>query len=235
MHRNSIFLFCLLSLICPGLAKGQSAQIQKGMCYKKGTGIRLSGVQIVNKQTSFVAKSNIYGDFSIPASPGDTLKISCAGYSETEFAVTDLSDNILYLDPIISLPEVVIKETSVQADLNSVKRDYRKKSVFYTGTPHYYYLVLKPMTFIYENFKSEVINARKFNRYAKHEMAYFEIAVRFNDLNIKNAIPIKDDELEAFKTAYWPTAEQVKNWNDYDLSNYIIKSYQDFKKNRNQL
>src|SRR5437879_1602684 len=159
MHINRIFLFCLFSLLCYGLAKGQ---VQKGMCYKAGTSIRLSSVQILNKHTTFIAKSNIYGDFSIPACPGDTLEMSCAGYNKATFVVADLSDKILFLDPVISLPEVVIKETSVQADLNSVKRGYRKKSVFYTGTPHYYYLVLKPMTFIYENFKSEVINARKF-------------------------------------------------------------------------
>jgi hypothetical protein len=232
MLSNRIFLFCLLSLICSGFAKGQPVQVQKGMCYKTATSIRLGSVQILNKHTAFIAKSNIYGDFSIPAYPGDTLEISCAGYNRTTFVVTDLSDKVLFLDPVISLPEVVIKETSVQADLNSVKRGYRKKSVFYTGTPHYYYLILKPMTFIYENFKSEVINARKFNRYAKNEMAYYEIASRFNDISIKSSIPIKDDELEDFKAAYWPPLEQVKSWNDYDLSRYIIRSYQDFKKKK---
>src|SRR6202000_1438300 len=127
---------------------------------------------------------------------------------------------------------VVIKETSVQADLDEAKRGYRKKSVFYTGTPHYYYLVLKPMTFIYENFKSEVKDARKFNRYAAKELAYYEITARFNDHTIKNVIPIKEEELDDFKSDYWPAVEQIRSWNDYDLSAYIIRSYQDFKKLR---
>ena len=232
MLSNRIRLFGLLSLIGSGFAKGQSLQVQKGLCYKTATSIRLGSVQILNKHTAFIAKSNIYGDFRIPAYTGDTLEMSCAGYTKTTFVVTDLSDKVLFLDPVISLPEVVIKETSVQADLNSVKRGYRKKSVFYTGTPHYYYLVLKPMTFIYENFKSEVINARKFNRYAKNEMAYYQIASRFNDMSIKSAIPITDDELEDFKAACWPSLEQIKSWNGYDLSRYIVRSYQDFKKNK---
>jgi hypothetical protein len=214
------------------MANGQSLQVQKGLCFKTATGIRLGSVQILNKHTAFIAKSNIYGDFSIPAYAGDTLEMSCAGYNKATFVVTDLSDKVLFLDPVISLPEVVIKATSVQADLNSAKRGYRKKGVFYTGTPHYYYLVLKPMTFVYENFKSEVINARKFNRYAKNEMAYYQIASRFNDTSIKSSIRIKDDELEDFKAAYWPCLEQVKSWNDYELSRYITRSYQDFKKNK---
>ena len=89
------------------------------------------------------------------------------------------------------------------------------------------------MTFIYENFKSEVINARKFNRFAKNEINYYEIAARFTDEVIKKNIPISQNELEDFKADYWPTVEQVHNWNDYDLANYIIKSYHDFRKNKN--
>ena len=170
--------------------------------------------------------------FSIAASAGDTLEISCSGYNSNEFIVTDFTDRVFFLKPAIALPEVQIKETSVQVDLNEVKRGYRKKSVFYTGTPHYYYLVLKPMTFIYENFKSEVKDARKFNRYAAKELAYYEITARFNDHTIKNVIPIKEEELDDFKSDYWPAVEQIRSWNDYDLSAYIIRSYQDFKKLR---
>jgi len=168
----------------------------------------------------------------MPASIGDTLKISCDGYNNIELTVKDFADKIYFLKPVTALPGVVIKETSVQADLDEAKRGYRRKSVFYTGTPHYYYLFLKPMTFIYENFKSEVKNARKFIRYAKNETAYYEISARFNAESIKGVIPIKDDELEDFENNYWPTVDQIRKWNDYDLINYIIFSYRDFIKKK---
>jgi hypothetical protein len=229
MTGNRLFLLCLGFLSVYGQANAQSAKVQQGLFYKAGTSIRLGSVQILNKQNSVTAISNIYGTFSIPAAAGDTLEISCAGYNDTQFIVGDLTDKAFFLKPALALSGVVIKETSVQADLNEVKRGYREKSVFYTGTPHYYYLLLKPMTFIYENFKSEVINARKFNRHAANELAYYEIASRFNDRTIKNAIPIKDKELEEFKSDYWPSLKQVRSWNDYDLSTYIIGSYRDFK------
>lgn len=86
------------------------------------------------------------------------------------------------------------------------------------------------MTFIYENFKNEVIRARKFNKFAKNEIAYYEVAARFTDEIIKKNIPIKENELEDFTTYYWPTAKQIYGWNDYDLANYIIKSYQEFRR-----
>jgi hypothetical protein len=208
----------------------QSKKAQQGILYKAGTNVRLGNVQILNKRSLAVVKSNMYGMFSMPASVGDTLEISCAGYNDAELAINDFTDKILFLKPATALSEVVIKETSVQTNLNEVKRGYRKKSVFYTGTPHYYYLFLKPMTFIYENFKSEVKDARRFNRYAKKESAYYEISARFNAQSIKSVILIKDDELEEFESNYWPTPEQIRKWNDYDLINYIIASYQDFKK-----
>jgi hypothetical protein len=230
MTGNKIFNLCVFLLAVGNQSSAQLKKAQQGILYKAGTDIRLGNVQIFNKRSLTIAKSNMYGMFSIPASVGDTLEISCVGYNNAELAVNDFADKVFFLKPATALPEVIIKETSVQADLDEVKRGYRKKSVFYTGTPHYYYLFLKPMTFIYENFKSEVKDARKFNRYAKKETAYHEISTRFNAQRIKSVIPIKNNELEDFATDYWPTLEQIRRWNDYDLINYIITSYQDFKK-----
>ncbi|MDB5136839.1 MAG: hypothetical protein JWP37_3442 [Mucilaginibacter sp.] len=232
MPNKIMSLFFVLSIAIYCSAKGQST-MQQGLVYKVGTSIRLGSVRILNKRSLTVVKSNTIGVFRIPASSGDTLEISSPGYLAVDFIVTDFADKVLFLKPNIALSEVVIRENSIQADLNEVKRGYRKKSVFYTGTPHYYYLALKPMTFIYENFKSEVINARKFNKYAKNEMAYYEIAARFNDYVIKNIVPIKDEELDDFKSDFWPALEQVSSWNDYDMDNYIRKSYLDFKSKGN--
>jgi hypothetical protein len=231
MPNKILSLFFVFSIAIYCSAKGQS--MQQGLFYKMGTSIRLGSVKVLNKRSLAIVKSNTIGVFIIPASGGDTLEISSPGYLAVNFVVTDFADKVLFLKPNIELSEVVIKENSIQADLNEVKRGYRKKSVFYTGTPHYYYLALKPMTFIYENFKSEVINARKFNRYAKDEMAYYEIAARFNDYVIKNIVPIKDEELEGFKSDFWPALEQVRSWNDYDMDNYIRKSYHAFKSKGN--
>jgi hypothetical protein len=143
--------------------------------------------------------------------------------------VNDFADKIVYLAPVIQLNEVVVNESSLKSEIREVQRGYREKSVFYTGTPHYYYLVLKPMTFIYENFKSEVKEARRFNRYARNELAASQVAARFNDAAIKKVVPIKDAELEDFELAYCPTITQVNAWNDYELINYIKKSYLEFK------
>ncbi|MDF2430978.1 MAG: hypothetical protein JWP44_609 [Mucilaginibacter sp.] len=217
--------------------KGTSAQAlksQQGLLIKKGTAIRLGSVQVINKRNLSKATSNIYGVFNIPASAGDTLTFIDNRFQSSYFIVTDFTDKVIYLDPVIELNEVVIKENSMRADFKEVQRGYRSKSVFYTGTPHYYYLVLKPMTFIYENFKSEVKNARRFNRYTGREMSSIKIAERFNNNTIKAVVAIKDSELEDFKTAYEPTVTRIDAMSDYDLANYIRISYSEFK-NRERL
>lgn len=230
MRNHNLLLGFFLQLACASMIGAQTKHVQQGIIFKVGTNLRLGGVQIIDRRTSATAQSNLYGGFSIAASVNDTLNVSGDGYAPAQLVLTDLADKIIFLEPVYLLPEVAIKENKLLADLNSVKRGYRKKSVFYTGTPHYYYVVLKPMTFIYENFKSEVINARMFNRFARNELAYYEVAARFTDEMIKKSIPINDDELEDFKAQYWPAAEQLRGWNDYDLVNYIIRSYQEFKK-----
>ncbi|WP_259068167.1 hypothetical protein HDF24_08170 [Mucilaginibacter sp. X4EP1] len=235
MIINKISFVLLVSLIT---VKGSFAQIckgQKGMVIKKGTVIRLGNIKVLNKQNKAHALSNIYGIFNIPASTGDTLQFSGDDMQSYELVVSDFTDKIVFLEPAIQLNEVVIQENSMQADFKEVRRGYRSKSVFYTGTPHYYYLFLKPMTFIYENFKSEVINARKFNRFARAEMASIKVAERFNDKFIKATIPINNTELEQFRMAYEPSIKQLDAMSDYELINYICKCYDDFEKKKSKI
>jgi hypothetical protein len=145
--------------------------------------------------------------------------------------VMDFSDRVVYMNPVTLLNEVEVKvkEFSLKSDLDEVMRGYREKSVFYNGNPHYYYLVLKPMTFVYENFKSEKIFAGRFAKYARREMVAYKVSERFNDTSVKAAVPIRNSELEDFKSGYTPTLEQLNKMSDYDLVNYIKKSYLLFK------
>ena len=84
------------------------------------------------------------------------------------------------------------------------------------------------MTFIYENFKSEVKQARRFKKFAREELMYDKIYQRFNNYTIKKTIPIKDAELDHFKSAYTPTLKQATTWSDYEMDVYLKKSYKDF-------
>jgi hypothetical protein len=230
MYHRKLIPPCLFLAVAFNAVGAQPIKIQRGLLLKSGTDLKLGSVQIYDKRSGAKARSNTVGVFNIPAAVGDTLTFTSDNFQATDIIVTDLADKIVYLAPVIQLDEVVVKEYSLKKDIAEVQRGYREKSVFYTGTPHYYYLFLKPMTFIYENFKSEEIDARRFNRYARRELALYKVSARFNDDAIKKVVPIKDAELEDFELAYFPTVVQINSWNDYELINYIKSSYQDFKK-----
>jgi len=234
MYKKNLILVPMLYLCFLRGADGQYIKTQQGIVFKKGTSIRLGNVKISNKKSGLAKFSNIYGVFNILATTGDTLEITSNGYQTNYTIVSDFKDQVLYLDPFVELSEVVIRENSLIEDLQEVQKGYRSKGVFYTGTPHYYYLILKPMTFIYENFKSEVINARKFKKYAKREINNYEVSKGFNDEIIKKYTTIKDDELLDFTLIYKPSIQQTKNWSDYDFIDYIKKSYLEFKKHDNK-
>ena len=93
---------------------------------------------------------------------------------------------------------------------------------------------MHPVTFFNEIFSKNGKRARRFNEYAERESEYYEIAARFNDRTIKSIIPaVGDDDLIVFKAAFWPTAEQMRSWNDFSLLSYIKKSYAEFLKSKN--
>jgi hypothetical protein len=225
----AILIFIICVAIFGGVAAQQSST-QQGLLLKSAGNVRLGNVEVLNKRSGVVARSNTIGVFSIAATLVDTLQFVSPDYLSDELVVTDLLDKIVYLQPVTELAEVVIKENSLLKEIRETQQGYRKKSVFYTGTPHYYYLFLKPMTFIYENFKSEVKDARRFNRFAKRELTANEINKRFNNSLIKQVVPIGANEIDDFRTDYNPTIQQLQCMNDYDLINYIKNSYEDYKR-----
>lgn len=234
MFFKKLLVLCVFVLTVLTSTDAQT-KTQQGLLLKSGTSIRLGGIQVLNKRNLAKSMSSIIGVFNILADRGDTVTFSNDNFQSAAFVVTDFADKIIYLQPVIQLDEVVVNESSIKRDIKDTQKGYREKSVFYTGTPHYYYLFLKPMTFIYENFKSEVKDARRFNRYATKEFASYKVNERFNDAVIKKAVAIKDTEIKDFELAYTPTLAQLNAWNDYDLLRYIRRSYADFKKNNKNI
>ena len=226
--------FIFIYIICVAAFDRAMAQQNKiqGLVLSSAGNARLGDVEVLNKHSGVTVRSNTIGVFNIDATPGDTLQFASPNYLSAKLVVADLLDKIVYLQPVIELAEVVVREKSLLNEIRETQKGYRKKSVFYTGTPHYYYLFLKPMTFIYENFKSEVRDARRFNRFAKRELTAYEINKRFNDSFIKQVVPIKANEIDDFRTDYNPTMLQLNSMNDYDLINYIRSSYQDYKEKK---
>ena len=225
-----ILLPCLLDCIH---LNGQSNSVYNGVIFEQGTRTRLDSVTITNRNLKASVLSDSWGVFSILAATGDTLDLLRKNYEIKTIIASDSMAKVVFLKPFMGLKEVIIVGNSVKRELLETQRIFKSKGVFYTGTPHYYYLFLKPMTFIYENFKSEVKSARKFRKFAKAELDYHDTSIRFSEAIIRKHTAIGDKDIADFKLKYWPEAEDIKSWSDYELISYIKKCYADFIKDRN--
>lgn len=229
-HRIIAFVLVLLTLFSSEKALSQTIKAQQGAVLKRGSNLRISGASIKNKRSQFSVASNGMGIFSILASPGDTLEVSAIGYMSYSRVVTDFNDAIVYLQEITRLEEVVVTGKSLESDLNDIKDAYRSKGSYYGGKPPVLAYIFNPLSALGERFGKTGKRARRFNEFANQELEYQEVARRFNDLSIRNAIPdIKPEELQDFRADYLPTVEQMRFWNEYDLVVYIRKSYKEFK------
>ena len=180
-----------------------------------------------------MAQTDLHGMFGIKANIGDTLEFTGEHFETSDIVVNDFADVFVYLKPGNQLNEVVIRENSQVRDLKQTLAEYRVQGVLYLRNPRYYYLFCKPMTFIYENFKSEMIQARRFKRYTTQTVNSMQVSERYNEEIIKDVVPtINDIDLIDFMNAYRPTLAQLNSWSNYDLIDYISHSYEDYKKNK---
>lgn len=233
MKKGKVIL--ALFFLLPGIltVSARSINIQKGCVLEKVKNVRLSKISVKNKTNGELSRTDLHGMFSIKANVGDTLEFTGDNFEPSDAVISNFADMFVYMKPGNQLNEVVIRENSQIQDLKQTLADYRVQGVLYLRNPRYYYRFCKPMTFIYENFKSEMIQARRFKRYTAQTVNSMKVSERYNEAIIKDVVPaINDIDLLDFMNAYRPTLAQLNSWSNYDLINYISSSYEDYKKNK---
>lgn len=216
--------------------KGQSQQMLKGVIFEEGTKTRVGGASVHNQRTGYTNPTNNFGLFDILAQEGDTLQISLDGYFDKKVKVENLKDLIIYLRASSTqLKEVKITGQSRLQGLREAQADFKAKGIFSNGKPSAGMLSPlggSPLTYLYEAFSQDGKRARRLGQFIARESDYTEVASRFNKEKIKLLIPIRDEDMEEFKSAYWPKTEDIRKWGDYDHHNYIKKSFEEFKKTK---
>ena len=216
--------------------KGQSQQMLKGVIFEEGTRARVGGASVHNQRTGYTNSTNNFGLFDILAQQGDTLQISLDGYLNKQIEVINLKDLVIYLRASSTrLKEVKITGQSRLQGLREAQADFKAKGIFTNGKSPIGMLSPlggSPLTYLYETFSQDGKRARRLGKFIALESDYTEVAGRFNKEKIKLLIPVREEDLEEFKSAYWPKNEDIRKWSDYDLHNYIKKSFEEFKKTK---
>ena len=174
--------------------------------------------------------SDELGGFSIPASKGDTLLFRKTGYTDQKQVVAGPNDIIVYMQPIIVLPQVTIQGQSTRQELNGVMNDYRSKGLYFDGHPPLMAFIASPLTAFYELFSADAINERHFAKFSKNEMEAIEVSKRYTPQLVKQVTNLSDEDVVKFMQQYTPSYEDMRIWNDYELIKHI-KHYLEYFKN----
>ena len=225
-------MLCLLS----GLSYAQQALTVKGIIFKKSTPDRISQAVVTDLKTQTVMMSDELGGFGIKTSIGDTLEITKTGYTPQRIAITNNDDLVVYMQPVVELNQVTIKSQSKQQELSEVMKEYKSQGIFNDGKSlPFWQFVNSPITAFYNLFGKAPAQARRFAEYAKNEQEANVVDRKYTKELVKSVTKMtSDDEVDKFMVAYRPSHQDLKEWNDYQLIQFIKKSYNYYLKTKDR-
>lgn len=229
MVRNAIRCSLLL-LLLPLLGLAQQTQNIRGIIFKKGMLEKLSAVKLTNTRTGIQSVSNLYGEFSAKVAIGDTLVIEKQGFTTINEVITSYSTLYITMLPEIKLNEVTVKGQTKKQEVNEVVKDYRSKGIFYDGKPPLLAYVFQPLTVLHELFGSDAKNERRFMKHAQNELQQNEVDRRYTPELVSRITGLTGHDVKTFMANYTPSYDDMIKWNDYDLIQYIKRSYEGYKK-----
>ena len=202
----------------------------KGVVFKDGTVQRMSKVLVADLTNAALIATDDLGTFQLKCAMGDTLLFRQKDYADKKVAVTNANTIMVYMQTNINLSQVDIKGQTKKQDLQQVMSEYNNQGIYANGKPSLGSVITSPLNGLYDLLGSGPKNARRFQRYASNEMEQTAVDKRFTRPLITRITGLKDDSLQTFVQNYKPSYEDIKAWNDYDLINYIKRSYADFQK-----
>jgi hypothetical protein len=234
------YRFIAATILCFCLALSASAQqlfTVKGIIFRKNTPITVSQAVVSNLSRKNIAAtmSDDLGDFHIQAEMGDTLLFKKTDYAVQTMVVQSHVDLSVYLQPVIHLNEVNIKDISKAREMSNVLDDYKKKGQYYTLKPSALSMATSPLTGLYELFGKGSAEARKFRQYSIDEQERTAVRKRYTKKLVQQVTNMPENEVADFMLAFTPSYEDIKGWNDYDIINYIKRSFGYFQNNKNSL
>jgi hypothetical protein len=234
-----ILLFTLLFCCVCGFVHAQKVITLRGVVFKKSTSTRLSQALITDIKSNVVMMSDELGGFSIKTAIGDTLLFTKRDYTPQKVVVTAADDLPVYLQPVIELGGVTIKDKSKATELNDVVNTYRAKGIYFDGRPTVWDIINpfggSPITGLYELFSKDAANERRFMRFSKNELEAIEVNKRYTRQLVKQITALPDTDVTKFMQQYSPSFEDMKEWNDYELINHIKKYMVYYKTNKDSI
>jgi hypothetical protein len=228
--RLRYFIIISVFFLLAFTVSAQELHTIKGVVSKRLSGERIANVLINNLRTRNIVETDQLGWFTASAAIGDTLLFSKPDYTDQKIVIASANDLPVYMQPVIKLDQVTIKGQTKKEEINDVMKDYRRQGTYYDGKPPVLSFLTNPLTGLYELFGSAPGKARRFAAASKGDLEYSEVHRRYNVAFVKRITNATDTVAVNFMKYYTPSAEDLKEWNDYELIRRTKKSYDFYDK-----
>lgn len=226
----SLFFCCLFCFAIPNILEAQEVVEINGVVLEKGTSIRIAQVNVRNMRTKKVVSTDNMGLFRITVQVGDTLIFTKIGYQSHQTEIKTFSDILIDMEAsTIRLADVNIKGKSREEELREGIEGFKRQGIYAEGKPSLLYHIFSPLTALYERFSRTGKNARRYNNFMNREMQEIQIDRLFSKYKVQELTQLEGEDLENFMFWYRPSFEAAQYWNEYDITNHIMKSFKKFE------
>lgn len=231
--KKIFYLIFLLTLpVCSLLAQVRPIQ---GIVFDKDSKQRLTRVYIYNTRTGEGFYNTTKGEFKTNVQDGDVLVAALQGYGVDTVNVRSENTILFYLKRnVIQLQEVVVKDTlgspsdRLKAKIEEYNSAYSKGKVgdvFSMGGSNGGGGAGLSIDALYSLLSRQGRNARQLQKIIERDYRDAMIEYRFNKTLINKVTGLSGEKLIDFKQQYKPGYYFILEANDYDLIEYIKKSY----------
>lgn len=212
----------------------------QGIVFDKDSKQRLTRVYIYNTRTGEGFYNTTKGEFKTNVQEGDVLVAALQGYGVDTMNVHSENTILFYLKRnIIQLQEVVVKDTlgspsdRLKAKIDEYNSAYSKGKVgdvFSLGGSNGGGGAGLSIDALYSLLSRQGRNARQLQKIIERDYRDAIIEYRYTKTLINSVTGLNGDKLIDFKQQYKPGYYFILEANDYDLIEYIKKSYVSYLK-----
>lgn len=199
-----------------------------GIILEKATGKRLTDVNVMNVRSKRTVTTNNFGVFYIEAAVGDSLSFSKVGYGPIKTVLYTMEDIVLEMQPGLTIEEVVVARRTRQQEMEDILKDYSKKGIYNGGKNSVGTYISSPATALYNLFGREAKNMKRFEKFMDRELDAIAVDRIFSKAIVTKTTGLEGQDLDHFMEIYRPSHDQAIRWGQYDLLNYITKSFKEW-------
>lgn len=237
--KHFIYIICLLTSLA-GKLFAQDRPVQ-GIVFDMDSKQRLTRVYIYNTRTGEGFYNTTKGEFKTTARNGDVLVAALQGYGVDTISIKSESTLLFYLRRnSIPLQEVVVRDSlqtpaeqlkQAQEEYNTIYTKGAVKDVFTTGGSNGGGGAGLSINALYNLLSKEGKNARMLQKIIERDYRDAMIEYRFTKNLVNSVTGLSGSKLTDFKQQYKPGYYFILEANDYELIQYIKKSYQSYLEN----